>query len=180
MQTSTSAGQYEELLSQHQEHGMQQQQMLHPPAYAAPKRPRLSKAQKVACEGSEGCQASEPSSDAALASWEGPSPAYGAAGASGFGQNAWASAWNASAQPRPPPPAIAPAGMYPGMSSGMGAQMLAMQQHLLMVQHSQTITKVQSLVPPPHPCPSRASLLSRTCHVSRALTQRACVCVGQA
>ena len=149
------------LLSQHQEHGMQQQQMLHPPGYAAPKRPRLSKAQKVACEGSEGC-ASEPSSDAAQASWEGPSLAYGTAGASGFGHIAWASgsAWNASASasastsahPPPPPPAIAPASMYPGMSSGMGAQMLAMQQHLRMVQHPQAIVKV------PVPSPSSPSL----------------------
>jgi hypothetical protein len=164
---------------------MQQQQMLHPLAYAAPKRPRLSKAQKVACEGSEGCAsegcASEPSSDAALVSWEGPSPAYGAAGASGFGQNAWASSWNASAHPPPLPPAIVPASMYPGMSSGMGAQMLAMQQHLRMVQHPQAIAKV------PVPSPSSPSLpipcipgLPCPCHVSGVLTQRACVYVGQA
>lgn len=185
-QTSTSGGQYSELLSQHQEHGMQQQQMLHLPAYAAPKSPRLSKAQKRACSGSGGregweerdarhrCEPSEPcrqgseaSSDPALASCEGPSPTYGAGGASAFGQNAWASAWNASAQPPPPAPLIAPAGMYAGMpagmssgmSSGMGAQMLAMQQqHLLMVQHAQAIAKVQSPVPPPRACPSLASL----------------------
>eukprot|EP00802_Teleaulax_amphioxeia_P008916 Tamp_08927.p1 GENE.Tamp_08927~~Tamp_08927.p1 ORF type:complete len:382 (-),score=77.64 Tamp_08927:68-1213(-) len=152
---STSAGRYEELLArQHEQHALLLQHMLHAAPSAGPKRVRPSKTQKAASQASQASQASLESHHTALASWEGAVPACGAVGGGALPASAWASGWGASgpcaaaapgsalASAPASAPALASPAMYAGMWSGMGGgEVLAMQQHMSMVQHPQALAK---------------------------------------
>ena len=146
--------------------------MLHAAPSAGPKRVRPSKTQKAASQAS---QASLESHHTALASWEGAVPACGAVGGGALPASAWASGWGASgpcaaaapgsalASAPASAPALASPAMYAGMWSGMGGgEVLAMQQHMSMVQHPQALAKVCLPAPsslaysPELPCPCHA------------------------